>query len=46
MQDNTKCNNIHMVGIPEGEEEEQGMENMFEKAMTENIPNLLREKVT
>ena len=23
-QDNMKCNNIHIIGIPEGEEEEQG----------------------
>ena len=35
-----------IIGIPEGEEEEQGIENMFEKAMMENFPNLRREKVT
>ena len=46
MQDNMKCNNIHIVGLPEGEEEEQGIENMFEKVMMENFPNLMREKVT
>ena len=46
MQDNMKCNNIHIIGIPEGEEEEQGAENLFEKVMTENFPNLMREKVT
>ena len=46
MQDNMKCNNIHIIGIPEGEEEEQGRENVFEKVMMENIPNLMREKVT
>ena len=46
MQDNMKCNNIHMIGIPEGEEEEQGIENLFEKVMMENFPNLMREKVT
>ena len=43
MQDNMKCNNIHIIGIPEGEEEEQGIENLFEKVMMENIPNLMRE---
>ena len=32
MQDNMKCNNIPIIGIPEGEEEEQGIENLFEKA--------------
>ena len=39
-----KRNNIHIIGIPEGEEEEQGIENLFEKVMMENFPNLMREK--
>ena len=46
MQDNMKCNNVRIIGIPEGEEEEQGIENLFEKVMMENFPNLGREKVT
>ena len=46
MQDNMKRNNIHIIGIPEGKEEEQGIENLFEKVMMENVPNLRREKVT
>ena len=46
MQDNMKRNNIGIIGIPEGEEEEQGIENLFEKVMMENFPNLRREKVT
>ena len=29
-----------------GEKEEQGIENLIEKVMMENIPNLIREKVT
>ena len=42
-----KHNNIHIIGISEGEEEEeQGIENLFEKVMMENFPNLMREKVT
>ena len=41
MQDNMKCNNIHIIGIPEREEEEQGIENLFEK-----VANLMREKDT
>ena len=40
-----KRNNIRIIGIPEGEEE-QGIENMLEKVMIENFPNLIREKVT
>ena len=31
MQDNMKHNNIRIIGIPEGEEEEQWIENLFEK---------------
>ena len=46
MQDNMKHNNIRIIGIPEGEEEEQGIENLLEKVMMENFPNLIREKVT
>ena len=45
MQDKMKQNNIHIIGIPEGEEE-QGIEKLFEKVMMENFPNLMREKVT
>ena len=45
MQDNMKHNNIPIIGIPEGEEE-QGIENLFEKVIMENFPNLMREKVT
>ena len=44
MQDNMKHNNICIIGIPEGEEEEQGIENLFEKVMMENFLNLMREK--
>ena len=45
MQHNMKCNNIRIIGIPEGEEE-QGIENLFEKVMMETFPNLMREKNT
>ena len=41
-----KHNNIHIIGIPEGEEEQQALEKLFEEVMTENFPNLKREKVT
>ena len=30
-------------GVPEGEEEEQEIENLFEKIMKENFPNLVKE---
>ena len=44
MQDNMKCNNIRIIEISEGEEEEQGIKNLFEKVMMENFPNLVRRK--
>ena len=46
LQDNMKHNNIHIIGIPERQEEEQGIENLFEKVIMENFSNLMREKVT
>ena len=46
MQDDKKRNNIHIIGIPEEEEEQQGLENLFEKVLMENYLNLMREKVT
>ena len=45
MQDNMKRNNICIIGIPDGEEE-QGVQNMFENVMMENFQNLMRENVT
>ena len=35
LRDNMKHNNIQIIGIPEGEQKEQGIENLFEKIMTE-----------
>ena len=43
--DNFKCSNIWIIGVPEGEEEEQEIENLFEKIMKENFPNLARNKL-
>ena len=40
--DNFKCSNIRIIGVPEGEEEEQEIENLFEKIM-ESFPNLVKE---
>ena len=41
--DNFKCSNIWIIGVPEGEEEEQEIENFFEKIMKENFPNLAKQ---
>ena len=37
--DTIKCNNIHIIGIPEGKEKEWETENLFEE-ITENLTNL------
>ena len=37
---NTKWANLRIVGIPEGEEKEKGIENIFEEIRAENFPNL------
>ena len=41
-----KCINIHIIGVPEGEERLQGIENLFEKIMTEVFQNLVKKKDT
>ena len=37
---------ICIIGIPEREEDDQGIEKLFERVVMENFPNLMREKVT
>ena len=43
LQDILKHSNIRIIGVPEGEEEEQKIENWFEQIMKENFPNLAKE---
>ena len=38
-----KHSNIRIIGVPEGEEEEQKIENLFEQIMKENFPSLAKE---
>uniref|UniRef100_A0A8D0IK33 L1 transposable element RRM domain-containing protein n=1 Tax=Sus scrofa TaxID=9823 RepID=A0A8D0IK33_PIG len=38
--DNIKRANIYIIGIPEGEENEKGIENTFEEIMAGNFPNI------
>ena len=42
-QDIFKHSNIQLIGVPEGEEQEQEIENLFEQIMKENFPNLVKE---
>ena len=43
LQDILKHSNIQIIGVPEGEEEEQKIQNLFEQIMKENFPNLAKE---
>uniref|UniRef100_A0A8D1ALS5 L1 transposable element RRM domain-containing protein n=1 Tax=Sus scrofa TaxID=9823 RepID=A0A8D1ALS5_PIG len=38
--DNIKWANLRIIGIPAGKEKEEGIENIFEEIMAENVPNL------
>ena len=38
--DNLKHSNIQIIGEPEGEEQQQEIENLFEQIMKENFSNL------
>ena len=41
--DNLKHSNIWIIGVLEGEEQQQEIENLFEQMMKENVPNLAKE---
>ena len=43
LQDIFKCSNIRIIEVPEGEEEEQEIENLFEQIMKEKFSNLAKE---
>ena len=43
LQDNFKRSNIQIIGVPEGEEQQQEIENLFEQVMKETFPNLAKE---
>ena len=44
--DNTKCNNICIIGVPEGEEREKGPEKIFAEIRVKNFPNMGKEIAT
>ena len=41
--DNLKRSNIRIIGVPEGEEQQQEIESLFGQIMKENFPNLVKE---
>ena len=42
--DKFKHSNIRIIGVPEGEEQQKEIKNLFEQIMKENFPNLAKEK--
>ena len=46
IRDNIKCTNIHIIGVPEGEERQKGPEKIFEEITTKNFPNVGKETFT
>ncbi|KAK1344437.1 LOW QUALITY PROTEIN: hypothetical protein QTO34_013131 [Cnephaeus nilssonii] len=46
LRDNTKQNNIRIIGVPEGKETEQGIENLLEEIITENFLDIGKKNPT
>ena len=44
--DNIKCTNVCIVGVPEGEEREEGPEKIFEVIIVEKFPNMGKDIAT
>jgi len=44
--DNIKFSNIHIIGVPEGEEREKETEKIFQEIIAKNFPHMEKEPVT
>ena len=44
--DNFKHSNIWIIGVPEGEKQQQETENLFENIMKENFPSLAKKQTS
>ena len=44
--DDIKCTNIHIIGVPEGEEREKGPKKIFEETIVENFLSMGKEIAT
>ena len=44
--DNIKHTNIRIIGVPEGEEREEGTEKLFQERTAENLRNVGKEPLT
>ena len=43
--DNIKHTNMHIIGVPEGEEREKGTEKIFQEIIAGNFPNMGKESL-
>ena len=46
LQDNMKCSNIRIIGVPEEEDKKTGHEKILEEIIVENFPKMGKEIVT
>ena len=44
--DKVEHTNIHIIGVPEGEEREKGTEKIFQEIRAKNFPNMGKEPLT
>ena len=46
LQDNFKCYNIRIIGVPEEEDKKKDHEKILEEIIVENLPKMGKERVT
>ena len=46
LQDNMKCSNIQIIGVPEEKDKKKDHENILEEIIVENSPRMGKEIVT
>ena len=46
LRNDVKCTNIHIIGVPEGEEREKETEKIFQVIIAENFRNMGKESLT
>ena len=46
LQDNIKCPNIRIIGVPEEEDKKKGHEKILKEIIVENVPKMGKEIVT
>ena len=46
LQDNTKCSNIQIIGVPEEEDRKKDHEKILEEIIVENFPKMGKEIAT